>query len=223
IGNPHLKPADIHSIELGYQFKKNKTTFLSTLYYRYTYNSMSEITRYMNDTVKLTTKENLSQSRSAGLELILSTSIGNFANINLSTNTFYNTIDASNLGYSQNKSIIAWSANLSSGFNLTKSTVLQLTSNYTAERLTPQGKQLPSFVMNAGFKQEIFQKKGALILTVSDVFNSLRNSTVIEMPGLYEKISRKRSARMIYAGFTYSFGNSKKKTKDSPMKFDDQL
>ncbi|MDP4271012.1 MAG: TonB-dependent receptor [Bacteroidota bacterium] len=223
IGNPHLKPADIHSIELGYQFKKNRTTFLSTLYYRYTYNSMSEITRYMNDTVKLTTKENLSRNRSAGLELIVSTSIGNFANINLSTNTFYNTIDASNLGYSQNKSIIAWSANLSSGFNLTKSTVLQLTSNYTAERLTPQGRQLPSFVMNAGFKQEIFQKKGALILTVSDVFNSLRNNTVIDMPGMYEKISRKRSARMIYAGFTYSFGNPKKKSKDMPMKFDDQL
>jgi Outer membrane receptor proteins, mostly Fe transport len=222
VGNPHLKPADVHSIEFGYQFKKNRTTFLSTLYYRYTYNSMSEITRYLNDSVKLTTKENLSKSSSAGLELIFSTSIGDFANINLSTNTFYNTIDASNLGYSKNKSTIAWSANLSSGFNLTKSTVLQLTSNYQAERLTPQGRQLPSFVLNAGFKQEVLKKKGAFIVTVSDLFNSLRNNTIIDTPELYEKISRKRSARMIFTGFTYSFGGNKK-SKENALKFDNQL
>ncbi len=222
IGNPHLKPADVHSIEFGYQFKQNKTTFLSTLYYRYTYNSMSEITRYLNDSVKITSKENLSKNSSAGLELILSTSFGDFANINLSTNTFYNTIDASNLGYSKNKSTIAWSANLSSGFNLTKSTVLQVTSNYQAERLTPQARQLPSFVLNAGFKQELLKKKGAFIITVSDVFNSLRNNTILDTPELYEKISRKRSARMIFTGLTYTFGGNKR-SKDNALKFDNQL
>lgn len=222
IGNPRLKPADIHSIELGYQLKKNKTTFLSTLYYRYTYNGMTDTTGYINDSVKLTRRINLSKSSSAGLELVLSTSIGNFANINLSTNTFYNTIDASSLGYSSNKSIIAWSANFSSGFNLTKSSVLQLTSSYTAERLTPQGRQLPSFVLNMGFKQEVMKRKGALILTVSDVLNSLRNNTVVETSELYEKIMRKRSARIIYVGFTYSFGNSAKREKDNSLKFDNQ-
>ncbi len=221
IGNPRLKPADIHSIEMGYQFKRKSTTFLSTLYYRYTYNALTDISKYINDTVKLNTKENLSKSSSAGLELILSMSIGNFANFNLSTNTFYNTIDASSLGYSKNKSVVAWSASLSSGFNLTKSTVLQLTSNYAAERLTPQGKQLPSFVMNLGFKQEFLKKKAAFIVTVSDVFNSLRNNTIFDTPELYEKIMRKRSARMIYAGFSYTFGNQKKK--DNSIKYDNQL
>jgi outer membrane receptor protein involved in Fe transport len=223
IGNPHLKPADIHSVELGYQFKKKSTTFLSTLYYRYTYNSMTDITKYINDSVKLSTRENLSKSTSAGLELILSTSIGKIANINLSTNTYYNTIDASSLGYSQNKATIAWSANLSAGINFTKSTVLQLTSSYFAERLTPQGKQLPSFVLNTGFKQEFLKRKAAFIITVSDVFNSMRNKTIIDTPELYEKIVRKRSARMIYVGFSYTFGNQKKKDKDNSIKFDNQI
>lgn len=222
IGNPKLKPADIHSIELGYQFKKNKTTFLSTLYYRYTYNGMTDTTGYINDSVKLTRRINLSKSTSAGLELVFSTAIGEFANFNLSTNTFYNTIDASSLGYSSNKSVIAWSANLGSGFNLTKSSVLQLTSSYTAEKLTPQGKQLPSFVLNIGFKQEVLKKKGAIVFTVSDVFNSLRNKSIVDIPELYERINRKRSARIVYIGFTYSFGNSKKKEKDNLIKFDNQ-
>ena len=72
IGNPKLKPADVHSVEFGYQYKKNNTTFLSTIYYRYTYNGMTDITRFINDTVKLTTRENLTKSNSAGLELVLS-------------------------------------------------------------------------------------------------------------------------------------------------------
>jgi outer membrane receptor protein involved in Fe transport len=219
IGNPYLKPADVHSFEFGYQYKKNNTTFLSTAYYRYTYNGMTDITTYMNDSVKLTTRENLASSSSAGLELIFSTSFGKVATLNVSTNTFYNTIDASSLGYSNNKSIISWSANMSAGINLSKTTVLQITSNYVGKTLTPQGNQLPTFVMNTGFKQEVLKHKAALILTISDVFNSLRNITVIDTPGLYEKIIRRRSARIIYVGFTYSFGNQKKKE----LEYDNRL
>jgi len=48
-------------------------------------------------------------------------------------------------------------------------------------------------------------------MTVSDVFNSLRNRTLIDTPDLYEKIIRRRSARIIYAGFTYTFGIRRKK------------
>ena len=219
IGNPHLKPADIHSVEFGYQYKKNKTTFLSTFYYRYTYNGMTDIVKFINDTVKLTTRENLTRSSSAGLELVLSTAIGDLATLNLSTNTYYNSIDASSLGYSSNKSIISWSANLSAGINLSKSTVLQVTSSYAAETLTPQGKQLPTFVLNTGFKQELFKRKVALIVTISDVFNSLKNRTLVDTPELYEKITRRRSARIIYAGFTYTFGNQKKKE----LEYDNKL
>ena len=220
IGNPHLKPADIHSVEFGYQYKKNKTTFLSTVYYRYTYNGMTDIVKFINDTVKLTTRENLSKSSSAGLELVLSTAIGDLATLNLSTNTYYNSIDASSLGYSSNKSIISWSANLSVGIDLTKSTVLQVTSSYVAETLTPQGKQLPTFVMNTGLKQELFNRKLTFIVTVSDVFNSLKNRTLIDTPELYEKIIRRRSARIIYAGLTFTFGNQKKKKE---IEYDNKL
>lgn len=68
---------------------------------------MTDITTYMNDSVKLTTRENLTSSSSAGLEFIFSTSFGKVATLNVSANTFYNTIDASSLGYSNNKSVIS--------------------------------------------------------------------------------------------------------------------
>jgi hypothetical protein len=204
-------------------FKKNAITFLSTVYYRYTYNSLTTITKELPNSVTLTTFENLSKSSSAGLELILSAGVGHIANVNLSTNTFYNTIDASALGYSSNKSDISWTASLSAGVNLTKTTMLQVTSNYTGEKLTPQGKRLPSFVLNSGLKQEFMKKKFIFVFTVSDVFNSLRDNSIIDTPSLYREISRKRSSRMVYAGLTYTFGSQNKKQKDSSIKFDNQL
>ena len=222
IGNPGLKPADIHSIEFGYQYKKNNTTFLTTAYYRSTYNGFTEITRFINDSIKLSTSENLAKSSSAGLEVILSTKFGNFATMNLGTNAFYQTIDASSLGYSSNKSTVSWSANMSTGLNLTKSTVMQITSSYSALRLTPQGQQLPTFVLNTGLKQELFNRKATVLLTVSDLFNSMKGRSIIDIPELYESSVRSRSARMIYLGFTYTFGNEKKE-KENVIKFDNQL
>jgi len=222
-GNPNLKPEDIHSFELGYQFKKEATTFLSTLYYRNSYNLITSIITDLGNNTFLSTLQNLSQSQSAGLELILSSSIGKIINFNLATNAFYNTIDASTLGYSSNKSNVSWSANGNVSCNLTKSLVWQVTSNYSAQTLTPQGTRLPSFVMNTGLKQEVFKKKGAVILTVSDIFNSMQNKYIIDTPDLYRIEIRKRTSQTIYLGFTYSFGGTSKKSKENSIKYDNQL
>jgi hypothetical protein len=144
-------------------------------------------------------------------------------NFNLATNTFYNTIDASTLGYSTNKSNVSWSASGNVSCNLNKSLVWQITSSYSAETLTPQGKKLPSFVMNTGLKQEVFKKKGAIILTVSDIFNSMKYKYILDTADLYRVELRKRSSQTIYLGFTYSFGSTRKKSKDSAIKYDNQL
>jgi outer membrane receptor protein involved in Fe transport len=223
IGNPRLKPEEIHSIELGYQYKNKLTTITSTLYYRYTYNSLTSITKYLNDSILLTTAANLSKSSSAGFEFIVATTLAKIINLNFSSNTFLNTIDASSLGYSNKKSNVSFTLNLNSSVNLTKSTMMQLNSNYVSEKLTPQGKRLPSYVTNLGFRQELLKKKAAVILTVSDLFNTLTNNTLVDTPELYQKVVRKRSARMIYAGFSYTFGKQLKKSKENTLKFDNQL
>ena len=77
--------------------------------------------------------------------------------------------------------------------------------------------------MNTGLKQELFKSKASLILTVSDIFNTLRSKYILDTPEIYRNEIRKRSARMIYFGFMYSFGNSAKKQKDNAIKYDNQL
>jgi hypothetical protein len=157
------------------------------------------------------------------VELILSGSIGKLITINFNSNTYYNQIDASSLGYSARKSNISWNANLNTNTSLTKTTLLQINSNYNSERLTPQGKRLPTFVVNMGIRQELWKNKAAFILTVSDVFNTLHNNSILDTPLLYEKVIRKRSPRIIYAGLTFNLGKQTKKSKDEQLKFDNQL
>jgi hypothetical protein len=40
---------------------------------------------------------------------------------------------------------------------------------------------------------------------------------------LHDEITRRRSSRIVYAGFTYSFGKPGKKPKDDSLPFDNQF
>ena len=150
-GNPNLKPAEVHSIEAGYQYKNDATTYLGTLYYRYAYNAFTQVSRYINSTTLLTTEENLGSSTSGGLELAATQTLFEKLTVNASSDVFYNQINASNLGYASYASTYAWSAKLSAEYAFSKASFVQLDANYTAKRLTPQGEREPGFVTNVGF------------------------------------------------------------------------
>jgi outer membrane receptor protein involved in Fe transport len=228
-GNPHLRPEDIHSFEIGHQYKQGETSVVTTAYYRYLYNSMTDITREVTDPLSPTgraletTKTNLSSSRSLGIEFAVNADLAKWVKVNLSTNTFFNTIDATDLGLGAKKSAVSWIGKLGATFRPAKDTLIQFYTNTTSSRLTPQGRKGSTYVANLGVRQEILQHRAALVLTVSDLFNSLQDRTFIDTPTLREEVGRRRSARIIYAGFVYEFGKQSKKQKDDGLKFDEGL
>ena len=146
---------------------------MPAIFYKYKYNGFTDISTYINDSTLLTITENLSSQQSAGVEMVLSGRLKKIMSFNFSADGYYDQIDASNLGYSQKKSAFSWSAKLSANANLTRSTMMQVNTNYTSSMLTPQGKYLPVFVLNTGVRQDIFKKKASILLTISDVFNTL--------------------------------------------------
>jgi outer membrane receptor protein involved in Fe transport len=219
-GNPNLKPEETHSLEAGYQYKKGETTYLATLYYRDTYHGFTTVTQYINSTTLLTTQENLAESRSGGLELAATANVGGRVALNFSANVFDNEIDASNLGFSGNKSVVAWNAKLNATLHASKTNLVQFNTNYTGRRLTPQGYRLPTVVANLGLKHDLADGKTSLVATVSDLFDSQRERTVIDTPVLHDEILRRRSARIVYVGFVYNFGKGRKKAKDDSLQFD---
>jgi outer membrane receptor protein involved in Fe transport len=222
-GNPRLQPEDTHSFEAGYAFRQDETSFTATVYHRETYHGFTSITRNLGGGVLLNTRENLAQSRATGVEVTANAEFGKLIGLNFSSNTFFNTLDASNLGYSAHNSDVSWIAKLGASVHLPRSTLLQFNTNYSSARLTPQGYRRPSFVANTGLRHDFAAKKAAVVLTVSDVFNSLKETTVIDTPQLQQRAERRRSSRLVYLGFIYNFGKPPKKSKDDPLKFDNAL
>jgi outer membrane receptor protein involved in Fe transport len=220
-GNPKLRPEETHSIEAGYQYHRDDTTYLAGLYYRDTYHAFTTVTQYIDTVTLLTTHENLASNQSGGLELVAATPLGPRLNVNLSSNAFYSQINASNLGFSGNRSTVAWDAKANVEWRPTKADLIQLVVNYSARRLTAQGYRLPTYYANIGLRHEFARPNLAFVLTVSDLFNSLKERTIIDTPALYDDLTRRRSSRIVYAGFYYTFGAAAKKPKE--LDFDSSL
>ncbi|TAJ47396.1 MAG: TonB-dependent receptor [Chitinophagaceae bacterium] len=213
-GNAKLLPEIIHSVEFGYKWQNKNFSFVPSLYYRYKQNGFTQVTVALNDSVLLTTQQNLSNDQSAGLELIFSAKAGKFFSSNLSTNFFYNQINASNLGYFDKKTIISFSTNFNSTFTLTPTTMIQLSANYRSARLTPQGKNYPSFVLNTGIRQDVLKKKVSIILAISDVLKSQQQKSELNTSYLKQTSVRRADQPVIYLGVGYRFGKLIKKPED---------
>ncbi len=222
-GNPRLQPEDIHSVETGYSYHEGDTSFTATGYYRYTYHGFTSLTTSLGNGVLLTTRENLAVNRASGLELTANVELGGHVTLNFSSNTFFNTIDASNLGYSSSRSDVSWFGKAGLAWRVTPATQLQFNTKYASAFLTPQGERRPMFLANFGLRHDLWQKKAALVLTVSDLFNSLKSENIVNTPLLREDIVMRRSSRIIYLGITYNFGQPGKKSKDDALKYDNSL
>jgi outer membrane receptor protein involved in Fe transport len=222
-GNPKLLPELIHSMEIGYKWQNKNFSFVPSLYYRYKQNGFTVVTTQLNDSTLLTTQQNLSNDRSAGLELIFSAKAGAFFSANLSSNFFYNTIDATDLGYSKKKSIVSMSTNANATFAITKTTMLQVSSNIRSARLTPQGKTSGTFVFNTGIRQDLLNKKMSVIFTASDIFKTLRNKSNLNTSFIDQITVNRRDAQIMYLGVSYRFGKTLKKAKEENLQFENGL
>jgi hypothetical protein len=181
------------------------------------------VTEVLNDSTLLRTMKNLSSDRSAGFESIVSASAGKLLTCNLNANVFYNQIDASNIGYGGEKSIVSWSGTLSLNVNPAKATMLQINSNYRSARLSPQGEYHPSVVFNLGIRQDLFGERVSLILTASDIFKTQRQEMELNIPGMSQRVTNRRDSRVVYLGMTCHFGKPEKNQKEKTLQYDDRI
>lgn len=222
-GNPELLPEMIHSVEFGYKWQNKNFSFVPSVYYRNKRNGFTQVIVPLNDSVLLTTRQNLSTDQAAGLELIFTAKAGKFLSANLGSNVFYNEIDATKLGYSGKKSIYSMSFNFNSTLTFTKTTRMQISCNYRSARLTPQGKVYPNFVLNTGVQQAMFKRKLFLTLTVADLLQTLQQKIKLETTFVNQTTISRRNGRIIFFGVNYRFGKAAKKPTEEKFQYDDNL
>jgi outer membrane receptor protein involved in Fe transport len=214
-GNPNLKPQQTESYELGWQYRKAQTYYLATLYYRRNAQTVTDVVRDLGGGVLLTTRENLGQNNSAGLELVANGRLTPKLTYSLSSNIFHNEISAGNLGFAGTRADTMISGRANLNWQATPKDFLQINAFSSGKRLTPQGYREPTKMVNLGYRRKVNDKL-SFLATVQDVTDSFGETVVIATPVLRDTTTRSAKVRSAFFGFTYSFGGGKTR----PEQFD---
>lgn len=222
-GNPYLRPEKIHSLEAGYMWRSQAgISLLGTLYYRHITDRITEVSRYVDSGVLLTTKENLQSSRNAGAELICDFQPLRWFGFNLSLNGYYNEIDASKLGFGKRKSTFSWSSLLNADFRPFPHYMVQMNLRYCSATLVPQGRRDSDMRINLGMKYDIPAINLSLTASVTDLFDTYRKSFTLDTPELKQTVKKRRNPRIFYIGAVWQFGFDRKKDNVS-LEYDEGL
>ncbi len=223
-GNPDLKPQTTDSFEAGYQYRAGGTFYLATLYYRRNEHGVTDVLTPLDGGVLLDTKENLSNSQAAGLELVANGHITKTLTYNLSSNLYWNEIDATSQGVAQvldfvgRRSAFVLGGRGSLTWQVTPKDTLQASTNLIPKRLTPQGFIEPTVLVYLGYRHK-FADNLFGIVTVQDPFDDLHFRKVIDTPLLLDRSDGHIRIRAVFFGVTRTFGGNGKKPREPGFDF----
>lgn len=209
-GNPDLKPQETDSFELGYQHRKDGQTYLATLYYRQSSKGITDVVRDVGGGIFLTTRENLDESRSGGLELVASGRLTRKLTYNISGNVYWNEIDASQLGFTGKRDGYTLSGRGNLNWQVTPKDFVQLNGFMNGKRLTAQGHVNGFSMLNIGYRRKVSDSL-SLTLTAQDVLGTFKETQVIDTPTLQGRTKREFSQQAVFVGFTYTFGRQRQR------------
>jgi outer membrane receptor protein involved in Fe transport len=216
VGNPDLRPEYVHVAELGHQIAWQTTTLNTTLFGRFANQSIQSLrtidtmaTRLSGqpDFITRTSYANFGNTASYGLELSLTQPVTTWWKLTANGSYYRNQV-ASYTG-DGTRANFTGTAYLLNTFSPTKTLAVQLSSNYRAPLVVPQGRLLAVYGVDVALRQRLFGDRAALTLRVSDLFNTRRQYTQLAADGLTSDIRTKYETRVGYLGFTWFLGTNK--------------
>jgi outer membrane receptor protein involved in Fe transport len=218
IGNPYLRPQFTQTFEAGYKTKwKTGSAFLAG-YYRiidepYMRVYTADNTNPLYD-VLIKTYANTGSANNAGLELVISQKLLSFWKLSGNVNYYKNKI-AEYQGTlffptEQTFQIIessenTWNAKLNNQFDLANDLSLQLTGIYMAPKNIPQGRELARASLDIGIKKKVFNNRGELSLSATDIFNSNGIRQEITAEGFRVEYRNYYETQVVRMGLRYRF------------------
>ncbi len=216
VGNPDLRPEYVHVAELGHQVAWQATTLSTTLFGRFASQAIQSLrtidtlaTRLSGqpDFIARTSYANFGQTASYGLELSLTRPVTKCWKLT-ANGSFYRNQVASYTG-DGTRANFTGTAYLLNTFSPTKTLAVQLSGNYRAPLVVPQGRLLAVYGVDVALRQRLFHDRAALTLRVSDIFNTRRQYTQLAADGLTADLQTKYETRVGYLGFTWFLGTNK--------------
>jgi len=216
VGNADLRPEYVHVAELGHQLTWRATTLNTTLFGRFASQSIQSLrtidtlaTRLsgLPDFITRTSYANFGRTASYGLELSLTQPVTSWWKLTANGSYYRNQV-ASFTG-DGTRANFTGTAYLLNQFSPTKTLAVQLSGNYQAPLVVPQGRLLAVYGVDVALRQRLFRDRAALTLRVSDVFNTRRQYAQLAADGLATDLQTKYETRVGYLGFSWFLGSKK--------------
>ncbi|MFT7121201.1 MAG: outer membrane receptor protein involved in Fe transport [Neolewinella sp.] len=203
-GNPFLLPELINSFEFNVQQQMGIGSITAGAYFRQLNDIISRISESQAGGVTLSTRANLERGRNYGLEVIANLRPTKKLEFTASANGYKSEI----IGSADNENIDAngylFSGRIQGGYKLPAGVDAQFTWFYRSAGVRPQGRIKAIQSLDLGFRKEILDKKAALTLRVTDLFNQRRYRFETQLSNLTTNSEFQRESRIVYLGFQYS-------------------
>jgi outer membrane receptor protein involved in Fe transport len=215
IGNPDLKPEDVHSFELSYAKYWKSTTLTSSLYYRRT-NDIFQFVRTPYDAtgITITSFQNFAYGTNAGFEFIARTDITSKWNITSNVNVYQGFIKGGIIVVNgkaappiDDTKSFAYNGNLTSNFQLPLNLSGQLRVDYQAPQAIAQGRSKANSGVDAALKYEFYKRKASLSLNGRDIFNTRKFGYVTDDALFHNNVDRRFQSRTFLFTLSYRLGS----------------
>lgn len=202
-GNPFLLPEYINSFEVEYVKYWNKLTFNTSLYYKQITNMITRI-KEVQDGISTVSYENLGSGVNAGAEYSFNWNPNKNWNMVWSGNAFRTVIDGDEAELSADG--YAFNSKLLTSVSLPSDWSLQLQANYNSPKIVAQGTISEMFWGDLSVAKKVMGGEGRVTLKLSDVTNTRQYEFITYNDAFYQESYRKRQSRILWLGFSYSFG-----------------
>ncbi|NEU08797.1 TonB-dependent receptor [Flavihumibacter sp. R14] len=209
VGNPGLKPEDIHSFELSYIKYLMGLTFTSSAYFRQVNDVVEGIRKSLPDNNSATITEffNLTSNQSSGLELISKADFSKSFSLTSNLNLFYSRFKGNEEFDIKSSDGFTWNANLTGNIVFPKNITAQFNGSYRAPRIGAQGRSKEMYGLDAALRLEVLKNKaGSISFNMRDIFNSRKWGQTTETAFFIQESERRMQGRMATLTFSYRFG-----------------
>ncbi len=207
IGNPRLAPEFINMAEANYNIIRGKLNFLSSFYYKYTENTITNLSYPLStdSTILVNTFENAKYSYTQGFDNTIKYNLFNNFDITGNFNVFFTQITAGSIGFNSRNEGWSWFSKLSLSYKFPLEITLQVNGTYEAPKIIPQGQTVPIYFMDVSLNK-MLMRKWIFNLTLSDAFNTKRLGSHYDTPFYVQDLTRRREARFLRFTVSYLFG-----------------
>jgi outer membrane receptor for ferrienterochelin and colicins len=231
-GNPDLDPALTHAIDLGYLKRWDKLTFNTSAYVNKTEDVFQFIRRESGVIIDgvpqiLSGPINLATEYRMGFEFTLNYTPYKWWRLNGNFNFFrnetlgefkYTNFLGNDVVINLDNVATSWFARINSKITLPYKIDWQTNVTYNAPQDNAQGRSLGVLSANLAFSKDVLKDKGTIALNVSDVFNSRKRISEVNLPQVESYSEWQWRVRQINLSFTYRFNKQKNEREKTPRR-----